>query len=226
MSRLVTALQAVARHEVERRSYCQLAVVTSVFDGDGDDAQSVSIRLKDTGEVIPRVPVAVPLTGLAALPRSGDVVLVAFPAGEPASAVVFATVYSDARRPPPFAADELHLVWPGDVDDVANNAVDVSIRRDGDRRAVVVAIGGDSDATLRIADGGIEMTSGGVAMSLTHSTNSDGVATIAAGGTTIELSQDGDVKIESPGEVSIKATTISLEADASVTVNGQTVEVN
>lgn len=226
MSRLVATLQAVARHEVQRRPTCELAVVTSVFDGDDDDAQSVSVQLKDTGEVIPRVPVAVPLTGLAALPRLDDVVLVAFPAGELASAIVIAQVYSDARRPPPCDADQVHLVWPGDAADPETEAVDVSIRRSDDGREVVIAIGGDADATARVADGAIELTSGGVELSLTHSSSSDGVAALTAGGTKVELAQDGDVTVETSGGVTIKAATISLEADVSVTINGQTVEVN
>ncbi len=226
MSRLVATLQAVARHEVQRRPACELGVVTSVFAGDGDDAQSVSVQLKDTGEVIPRVPVAVPLTGLAALPRLDDVVLVAFPAGQLASAIVIAQVYSDARRPPACEADQAHLVWPGDAADPETEAVDVSIRRSDDGREVVIAIGGDADATARVADGAIELTSGGVELSLTHSSSSDGVAALKAGGTVVELAQDGDVKVESSGGVTIKASTISLEGDVSVTINGQTVEVN
>ena len=83
MSRVAHLLQAIARHEIAARPACELAVVTSVFDttDDGDDGQSVSLKLKDSGLPIPRVPVASALTGAAALPRVGDVVVVLFPRG-------------------------------------------------------------------------------------------------------------------------------------------------
>jgi phage baseplate assembly protein gpV len=223
----MATLQAVARHEVERRTWCELGVVTSVFDGDdGDDAQTASVRLKDTGEVLPRVPVAVGLTGLAALPRVGDVVLVLFPHGDASSPVVVAQVYSDARRPPNGVADELRLVWPGDAADPQTDAVTVAVLADGSKREVTVTLGGDLDAAVRIADGLVELTSGEVRLALEHSSSSDGLATLAAGGTKLALAQDGDLRVTSSRDVTIKGAKIALEADVSVTINGQTVEIN
>lgn len=227
MSRLVSSLQAVARYEVERRTYCELGVVTSVFDGDdGDDAQSVTVRLKDTGVVVPRVPVAVPLTGLAALPRVDDVVLVAFAHGDLASPIVIAQVYSDARRPPSFTKDEAHLMWPGDAEDPDTDAVVVAITGDGSAREVRIALGGDKDASLKVADGVVELASGGVKLAIGHSSSSDGTASLEAGGTKVELAQDGDLTITSAKNLTLKASKIELSADVSVAVNGQTVEIN
>jgi hypothetical protein len=227
VSRLVSSLQAVARYEVERRTYCELAVITSVFDGDdGDDAQTVSIRLRDSGEVITGVPVAVPLTGLAALPRVDDVVVVVFAHGEPSSPIVVGQVYSDARRPPQFTKDEAFLQWPGDADDPDSDAVVVAIKSDGSDREMRIALGGDKDALVRVADGAVELTSGGVELSLSHSSSSDGKATLSAGGTKVELAQDGDVTIMSAKNLTIQATKIELKADVSLKINGQTVEIN
>jgi phage baseplate assembly protein gpV len=227
VSRLVNSLQAVARYEVERRTYCELAVVTSVFDGDdGDDAQTVSIRMRDSGEVITRVPVAVPLTGLAALPREGDVVLVLFAHGETSSPVVVGQVYSDVRRPPQFTKDEAVLQWPGDADDPDAGSVMVVVKSDGDEREMRIALGGNKDALVRVADGAIELTSGGVSLLLGHSSNSDGTAVLSAGGTKVELAQDGDLKITSATNLTLKATKIELNADVSLKINGQIVEIN
>jgi len=227
VTRLVNSLQAVARYEIERRTYCELAVVTSVFDGDdGDDAQTVSIRMRDSGEVITRVPVAMPLTGLAALPREGDVVLVAFVHGEPSSPVVVGQVYSDARRPPQFKKDEAVLQWPGDTDDPDAGAVMMVVKSDGSDREMRIALGGSKDALVRVADGSVELTSGGVSLALTHSSSSDGTAVLSAGGTKLELAQDGALEITSATDVKIKATKIELNADVSLKINGQIVEIN
>lgn len=225
MSRLAVALSAVARHEAERRTFLELGVVSSVFDS-GDDAQTATVTLRDTGEVIPRVPVAVPLTGLAALPRIGDVVLVAFPGGQPSSPVIVGQVYSDARRPPESARDDVRLVWPGDTDDPEADAVDLTIHADGSSREVTIALGGDKDARVRLADGELELTSGGVSIKLAHGSSSDATAVIKAGGASVEIAQDGDVSITSPTKVTIKAKEVAFEADVSLKVKGQTVEIN
>ena len=94
--------------------------------------------LKDSGLAIPRVPVAVGVTGMGALPREGDVVVVLFPRGELASPIVIAQVYNDQRRPPKFERDELKLVWPGEVDDPDTKAVQVSIKVADDARTLAV----------------------------------------------------------------------------------------
>ncbi len=225
MSRLASALTAAARHEVERRSFVEYAVVTSVFDS-GDDAQSATVQLRDTGEVLPRVPVAVPVTGLAALPRVGDVVLVAFPGAQLASPIVIAQVYSAVRRPPEATADQVRLVWPGDSDDVEAEAIDIAIRAGGGEREVRIGLGGDDDAAVTLSSGHVEITSGGVAVRLGHGSASDGTVAVSAGGTTIELGQDGDLKITSATKVTISAPQIELDADVSVKLKGQTLELN
>ena len=227
MSRVVHILQAIARHEIDRRPFCELGVVTSVFDGaDEPDAGTVSVRLKDTGLPLPRIPVAVPLTGAAALPRVGDVVLIAFPRGDLSSAVVTGQVYSDERRPPQFTRDEAALVWPGDTDDAENKAVDLRVKADGQSREVRVTLGGDKDASVRVSDGSIEIRSGGAQITITHSSSSDAAIEVAAGGTKIRMEQDGDLTLESPSTVSIKGSKVAIEGDTQVTINGQTVELN
>lgn len=225
MSRLAAVLASAARHEVERLSFVEYAVVTSVFDS-GDDAQSATVQLRDTGEVLPRVPVAVPITGLAALPRVGDVVLVAFPGAQLASPVVIAQVYSDARRPPTATTDQVRLVWPGDTDDAEGAAVDVVIQAGDSGRELRLGLGGDDDATMTLRPGRIELTSGGVGVRLGHGSASDGTVEIAAGGTSVEIGQDGDLRITSATKISISAPQIELEADVSIKLQGQTLELN
>jgi phage baseplate assembly protein gpV len=227
VSRVAQALQAIARHEIDRRPFCELAVVTSVFDSDdGDDAQSVSVKLKDSGLAVPRVPVASALTGAAALPRVDDVVLVLFPRGDLASAIVMAQVYSDQRRPPQFKKDEAALVWPGDADDVDGKAVQISLKADGSTRQLDVKLGGDLDAQLTVTDGEVTMKAGGVTVRLHHSSDSDGTVEITGGQSQITLAQDGDVTVQAAGTLNLKGKEVAISGDTKVTVNGQTVEIN
>lgn len=227
MSRLVNIVGAIARHEAERRPACELAVVTSGFDdADGPDSHTVSVQFKDTGLTLTRVPVACGITGAAALPRQGDVVLVLLPRGDLSSAVVVGPVYSDERRPPVFSRDEVALIWPGDTDDPDAEAVDIRIRSDGSERAVVVKLGGDKDATLTIEDGAISLVAGGVSARFQHSSGSDGTVEVAAGGTRMEMKQDGDLSVEAAGVLSLKGRSIEIEGQTQVKVNGQTVEIN
>ena len=227
MSRLVDIVGAIARHEAERRPICELAVVTSNFDdADGPDSHTVSVEMKDTGLTLPRVPVMSGLTGAAALPRQGDLVLVLLPRGDLTSAVVLGPVYSDERRPPVHSRDEAVLVWPGDADDPESEAVDIRVLADGSSRAVTVALGGDKDALLTVEDGAVSLTAGGATARVSHSSGSDGVVELAAGGTRVELKQDGDLTIESTAKLVLKASSIEIEGQASVKINGQIVEVN
>lgn len=227
MSRVIQVLKAVAQHEVQRRPWCELAGVTSSFDhADGADSHTVSVQLKDSGVALPRVPVASWATGLAALPRPGDVVLVAFPRGDLASAIVVGQVYSEQRRPPEFTRDELALVWPGDAEDPATDAVDVRIKSNGAGRSLAISLGGDKDAVLTVRDGEIQLQAGGVQIQLSHSSDADGQIAITAGGTRMQLAQDGDLTIESTGQLKLKAASIQIEGDTQVTINGQTVGIN
>lgn len=227
MSRVAEVLQAISRHEAERLLTCELAVVTSSFDdADGPDSHTVSVRLKDSGLALQRVPMASALTGGAALPRAGDVVLVLMPRGDLSSAVAIAQVYSDERRPPVFSRDEAALVWPGDAADPETEAVDVRVRADGSERALSVTLGGDQDALLSVRDGTVELTAGGVQVKLAHSSSSDGTVEIAAGGTRVQLAQDGDLTIEAAGTLKLKGVAVEIEADSQLTLNGQTVGIN
>jgi hypothetical protein len=65
-----------------------------------------------------------------------------------------------------------------------------------------------------------------VTLELTQSGASDGKAELKVGDAKVTLEQAGDVKIETTGKLSLKATDIEIKADASVKVSGTTVELN
>lgn len=226
MSRVIDALQAIARHEIDRRPLCELAIVTSVFDGDGPDAQSVSVTLKDTGLAIPRVPVVGPLSGEVALPRVNDMVLVLFPRGDLSSALVTGLVYSDNRRPFAATRDEVGLEWPSGTDDPDAKTVRVTTAGGDAPRKFSITLAGDIDAMLTLTDGTLEFVAGKVKLRMSHGSDSDGAVEIAAGKTTVRMAQDGDVSIESAGNLTLKGKKVAISGDNEVTINGQKVEIN
>jgi phage baseplate assembly protein gpV len=222
VSRVAELMGAFARDQVERRTFCELAVVTSVFDDtSGDDSHTVSVKLKDTGLALRNLPVAAWATGLACLPRVGDVVLVLFPRGSLVSGIVFGQVYSDDRRPPKFAKDEIALIWPEAQEDRA------VVRLDGtDDPKVSLAAGGDGEVAIELKKGEIKLAASGIALRLTYSGNSDGAIAVDAGGTKIELKQDGDLTVTAAGKLTLRGTQVSIEADGPVKINGATVDLN
>lgn len=225
MSRLAEAVRAFARHEIQRQTWCELGVVTAVTAGGGPDAHTCAITLKDSGAVLPRVERVVGLTGAAALPREGDVVVIAFPRGDLASAVIVGTLYGSPRRPPAFELDEAVLQWPGDVDDPESEAVVVRVSG-GDPRGLKIDLGGDLAVQVGIADGEIRLVTGDVRVRLSRGSDSDGRVQVEAGGSVVTLDQDGDVTVEAKGDLVLKGTNVAIEGSAEVTINGASVGIN
>jgi phage baseplate assembly protein gpV len=222
VSRVAEIIAAFARHEAERRSFCELGVVTSVFDdAAGADSHTVSVKLKDTGLALDHLPVASWATGLGCLPRVGDVVLVMFPRGALASGVVVAQVYSDARRPPAFKKDEIALLWPEGREDR------VTLRLDGgEEPAALLQVAGEGEVALSLKQGELRIAASGVTIRLSYGGGNDGVVALEAGGTKVELKQDGDLSITAAGRLSLKGAEIRMEADGPVRINGATLDLN
>jgi phage baseplate assembly protein gpV len=222
VSRVAEIIGAFARHEAERRSFCELAVVTSVFDdAAGADSHTVSVTLKDTGLALDHLPVASWATGLGCLPRVGDVVLVMFPRGALASGIVVAQVYSDTRRPPAFRRDEIALLWPAGREDR------VTLRLDGgEEPSALLQVAGEGEVALSLKQGELRIAAAGVAIRLSYGGGNDGVVALEAGGTKVELKQDGDLSITAAGRLSLKGAEIRMEADGPVRINGATLDLN
>jgi uncharacterized protein involved in type VI secretion and phage assembly len=103
VSTFIQMMQTVAREEAGRVRGPALGVVTAVFphsSDDGDTIYDVSLKLKEEGLEIRRVPMAVQFSGFAAPPRVGDPVIVEFLNGDLLQPVVIGFVYHSADRPP------------------------------------------------------------------------------------------------------------------------------
>ena len=85
MSTIVGTIQEIVRQELRRVRVAELGVVEAVFphaDG-GDDANyGCDVRLKNSGLLLKRVPVATGHIGTVVIPNVGDLVLLTFDMGD------------------------------------------------------------------------------------------------------------------------------------------------
>ena len=89
---LVQTVRGLARDEVLARWTTAAAVVRSVHGG---AEHACTVQLRETGLVLPRVPIAVGVLGLVALPNEGDLVVVAFNGGDVHGGVVVGRLYDE-----------------------------------------------------------------------------------------------------------------------------------
>ena len=211
MSELIQTLRAIIREELDRRREPALALVTEVFPGDGSEGNhQASVRLRESGLELQRVPVAVARPGLSLLPRVDDLVLVVFAGGDVASPVVVGALYHSDEQPP--EAGPLELVYaPGDDED------------DGVRRVHVETPGG---GLLTIDDGQLVVERGGTKVIIAQ----DGDVTIESAAK-VAITSEGEMSLkssaglalEATSELKLKAPTIAIEADAEAKVKGAAV---
>jgi phage baseplate assembly protein V len=184
----------------------EIAVVTEQFahaEGSDKSNYECSVRLRDSGLELPRVPVATQRVGLAAIPNVDDLVLVTFVGGDLHGAVITGRLYNDVDRPPEAKAAEWVYVSP----DAAASGV---------RRAHLEFPNGN---TLTLDDDQAVIDAGGTKVTIT---NGGDVAIQAQGAVLIQ--SGGDTSIKSQGAVSIEAGKgIALKAQTDVTIKGLSV---
>jgi uncharacterized protein involved in type VI secretion and phage assembly len=98
--------------EMEANRGCLLGVVSESFPHDAPDDDNnyeVDVTLKNEGLTLRRVPVAVGCMGMAALPASGDLVLVQFLNGDLNQPFVTGCFYNADARPPLFQENDVVL---------------------------------------------------------------------------------------------------------------------
>jgi uncharacterized protein involved in type VI secretion and phage assembly len=224
MHRLVQTIQQIARHEVEQQAAPQLAVVQSVH---GSNDYSCTVQLRDSGIVLPKVPVATQVIGHASLPRENDLVLVAFAGGDLHAPVIIGRLYDDEVRPPKNAAGEHVTVLPGDETE-ATKSLELRVKTPGDgTRSLVLTLAGDSvNIKLTIDDGSIKLEAQDTSLVLTQSGSSDGKAELKAGDNKVTIEESGNISVECSQKLTLKAADIEIKADNSVKISGTTVELN
>lgn len=226
MQRAVQTIRSIARHEVEQRWTSTLALVKSVQGANGNKKYSCTVELRETGIVLPEVPIATSVIGAVSLPRENDLVVVLFPGGDLHAAVVVGRLYSEEVSPPKNEAGEFVVVLPGD-ETAADKSLELRVKTPGDgSRELRLTLDGSIKVELALNNESIQLTTQDAQLTLTQTGSSDGKAELKAGDCKITMEQAGDVTIEAKGTLKLSASKIELSGDSSIKIAGQTVEVN
>ena len=216
MSGLAEAVARIARHEAAARAVAAVGEVTEAHSGTTDHA--VTVRLRDTDLLLPRVPVAVGVLGYAAIPAVGDLVLVVFGEGDRNAPVVVGRLYHPDVNPPDHADGQIVLALPAGADEpdvrvlVEPGAKKVSIEIGGETRAEIT----DTEVRLQVADD----------LAAKLETAGGGRIELSAGGSTLTLKKNGDVTLKAAGKLELSGTEVAVNGTAKVAVKGALVELN
>ena len=223
MDSIVTTIQEIIRHELRGVRVAELGLVEEVYphSANGDrDNYGCDVRLKNSGLLLKRVPIATGHIGTAAIPNKGDLVLLAFDKGDVNQPIVIGRLYNDTDRPPLNNPNEVIFRLPlAEADDKTVRAAIRNIEANSPRREMIVEM--PPKITVRITDGTVRATAGKTEMKLDQPDGSGGTVTVVAGRTKITMNQDGDVVVEAAGSMSLKATRdVSIEGQ-NVMIKGQ-----
>jgi len=227
MHRAVQTIRRIARHEIDQRPGVGLGVVKSVHGNDGVEKRyACTVVLRDTGLVLPKVPIATGLIGTAALPRENDLVVVLFVGGDLHGPVVIGRLFSDNVAPPEHGPGELVTVLPGD-ELAPEKRIELRVAAPGDgSRALRLTLEGPVKVELEVDNDGVRVRAQDALLRLTQTGASDGRAELSVGGSKITLTQDGDVTIEASGTLTLKGAKVNISGDASVKVAGTSIDLN
>jgi phage baseplate assembly protein gpV len=214
---LYDSIARIARHEAAARPIACVGVVTSLFPHEGVPDHAVSVRLRESGLVLPRVPVAVGAMGMAAIPAVDDLVVVAFLDGAFDAPVVIGRLYHPDQQPPAHKDGQIVLRLPSGA-----SSPDLACEIDADPARLRLTLPGD--VTVDIAGERVSIAVGDLAVRLDGA--GGGRLTASAGGTSITLKPDGDLTLKSPAKIRIEGSEVEIAGQSRVKVTGTLVELN
>jgi uncharacterized protein involved in type VI secretion and phage assembly len=201
IAELVPDLRRLIREEVRTLRSAELAVVQTqhphASDGDSDN-YAVTVRLRDTGIVLGKVPVATGRLGSVAIPPAGALVLVQFVGGDINAPVITGTFYSDEDRPP--VNDDGQMIWNLPADASPDDALRLEVSST-DKKSVVLKLASALTVELKDDDPAVNIDVGGNAQ---VTIDSDGTVTITSA-QSLSMKASSDLKIEAQGNIEMKA---------------------
>lgn len=217
---LYDSIARIARHESNARPVAAVGRVVEVFaapDGAVPPDHAVTVDLRDTGLVLPRVPVAVGVMGFAAIPAIDDLVVVVFLDGDYNAPVVIGRMYHPDQDPPKYDPGQIVLRLPSGESEPTTN-----LEIKGDEPSIHLDLPGE--VVVDITEGKVLIQVAEMHVSIEGS--GGGRAEIAAGGSSITLKKDGDVTVTAKGRLVMEAKDVEIKGQSSVKVRGAQVEIN
>jgi uncharacterized protein involved in type VI secretion and phage assembly len=223
VSTIVTTIQEIIRQELRSLRIADLGIVEEVYPHSGDtdvDNYGCDVRLKNSGLLLKRVPLAIGHIGTAAIPNKGDVVLLAFDKGDVNQPIIIGRLYNEKQRPPLNNPDEIIFRLP--LAKADNKTIKAAIRNHQSQsppRELIFEM--PPKITVRVSDGTVRATAGKTEMKLDQPGGSGGIVTVFAGRTKITMNQDGDITVEAAADITLKATGDLKMEGRNVKIEGQ-----
>lgn len=215
---LFDSVTRIARHEAAARSIAAIGQVVDVFDGTGTPPDhAVTVQLRETGLLLPQVPIAVGVLGQAATPQAGDLVVVVFADGDVNAPVVIGRLYHADLAPPQHGDGDIVLALPPGADTPSFHAV----LRGGDPK-LTVTVG--SDVELAVDDAKLHVKAGDA--EATVDSAGGGRIELKIGDASLTLTGRGDIALKTTGKLSLQGTDVEIKGQSSVTISGPQVKVN
>jgi uncharacterized protein involved in type VI secretion and phage assembly len=217
---LYESIARIARYEANARGVAAVGRVVSQFaapSGSPTLDHAVTVELRDSGLVLPRVPIAVGAMGFAAMPAVDDLVVLLFLEGDFNAPVVVGRLYHPDQNPPAHDKGELVLHLPS-----GESSPKLKLAVKGDTPSIRCELA--DNVTLDLVKDKVQVQVGEVHLHLQSS--GGGRAEVAAGGSKITLKQDGNIVIKAAGDLVIEGTNVEISGSANVKIQGAKVEVN
>ena len=212
MTNIAEIVQKIVRHELQKVRIGELGVVTSVFAHASDDDENnyeCNITLKNTNiegaELeLRKVPVATSMIGTVILPNVGDLVLVSFVRGNVNQPIISGRLYNDEDRPPLHQPNEIIHRMPLAAEDTQTIKLDFRNIPDNDPpREILLEM--PAKTKVKISDHQILTQVDQTKITVAQPADNDGTIIVEAGQSKVTISQDGDIQVESEGQISLTA---------------------
>lgn len=184
---VVGLLQTLVRSEMAKLRMAEVGVVQKAYShesGSDKNNHSVDVKLRDTGLLLPKVPVSVDRIGQSSLPGEGDLVLIQFLGGDLHGAIVTARLYNDEDRPPEAKAKEWVFVCPDPAE--------------SDLRRIHIELPEGNELTVE--DKQILLKCGATTVKIRN-----GGSIEVKSAADIVIKADGDINVEAGGDINLKA---------------------
>jgi uncharacterized protein involved in type VI secretion and phage assembly len=226
MQEIVESIRTIARAEVTQQWPPALGVVSSVHTGNGVPELTCTVELRESGIVLPHVPIAVGTIGVASPPVEGDLVLVAFAGGRLEAPIVLGRLYDEKVDSPTNRPGQV-VAWLPHAETDSTKRLEVTLDTpDGGPRTLTIGLDGDPAVTITVTDGSVSLTAGEASVKVSQSSSSDGAVEVVAGDAKLTLKQSGDISVEASGKLKLSGNDIEISGQSEVKIAGQTIKLN